>query len=1011
MVMLAMIIITFLAYSSSIRAPFHFDDIGGIHENVTIRKLYPFGGPTGSFTPPPRTTVSGRPVINFSLALNYVFNEMLGIDQRGGPDPRDPSKELGPNKTISYHAANILLHFLCCVLILALIRRTLRHGWIGQKFAGVADLVAVTVTSIWLIHPIQSETLVYIIQRTELIVAACYLGTLYCSLRAWDAAYRETKVGWYIAAIFICLIGMGSKEVMITAPLTVMLYDRAFRTESWVEAIRKRWWFYLLLWLTTIWLLSMQIQFIGPGHPRYQPTMTFLQRFIYEGPRSNTVGFNLGITWFNYLYTQCWAILHYIQLFFWPDRLTLDYGPQMINDSRGVPGVMVLAFFMAVTIAAYIKPNKWVWWGAAAASLVGLIVLANKHVDINAFEITLNRFNIAFAAVLLVTTAGIATIQTLGLFIRLTRWVWLGGIAVTTLIVFLLPAMHAVPVAMGPMSMQLAPNVSMQMNETEWYTYCIMASAVLLGGFSIALLAPVLPTNRWGWLGFLGAWFFMILAPSSSIIPIATEMAAERRIYLSLVTVLVLLLLGVESLRQKWGSYPENKRLAWVLSICGGAFVFYFFDSDWLFRTVLSSRGDVEWLRALTPVLIYLFRLAVAVVATLVAFVVLRSENRPQRWKATWMAIGAAALVFLAFLLRDALIDYTVGVIFAYIVMIVAALASLLLLARSNERAVVLGLVIIGLAWTTYVRGKIYNDTEAIWRDVVLKSPENPRGFDNLGTTLAIANRIIEAEAWLKRSLNVDLNYLPGWHKLGVLAVNQGRLDEGRTYFMRAITLEPNYSPSLQKLGSLLCETGDPATGVQYLEKAAALEPTAENLLALGVGYVQAGRPQDGLRAFEASLQRDPYQVAARGNIGAVFVNNGQPDKAIPFLEQALKLDPNSPGSYLVRANLALAYGWLGKTNEAMEFAKQCLTAMPNEPRIHATIGQMYLRMNQPAEAVRELEIATKLNPRDVEALFNLGQSRRMLGNKVGALEAFQAASQLNPNYPPLRQAMEELAK
>ena len=104
---------------------------------------------------------------------------------------------------------------------------------------------------------------------------------------------------------------------MISMPLAVLLYDRAFRTASWRETFRRRWWFYGPLGLTTVALLYLQSTGLG----------------------SITIGFHLGIAWFEYLYSQCWAIPRYVQLFFWPDRLTLDYGPQMIRDTRGVGGM------------------------------------------------------------------------------------------------------------------------------------------------------------------------------------------------------------------------------------------------------------------------------------------------------------------------------------------------------------------------------------------------------------------------------------------------------------------------------------------------------------------------------------------------------------------------------------------------------------------------------------------------------------------------------------------------
>ena len=330
--MALLVVATFAAYATSLRAPFQFDDLVGIVENVTIRKLWPLLGDTGPLRPPVRTPVVHRPTVNASLALNYAFNDVVGIDNRG------------PWAPFFYRVVNITVHLASAFLLMGIIRRTLRHGWIGEKFANVADLAAIAVVFIWTLHPIQSEALLYIVQRTELLMATCFLGALYCSIRAWDARSVAATAGWCLVAVVVGLVGMGCKAVM--------LYDRAFRNESWRQAFGRRWWFYGLLCLTTALLVSS----------------------MATGPRSNSIGFHLGVAWFEYLYTQCWAILHYVQLLFWPDRLTLDYGPQMIRDARGIAGAVTLTVFGVLTAAVWIKPRWWAWWVAVAGALTAAIV-------------------------------------------------------------------------------------------------------------------------------------------------------------------------------------------------------------------------------------------------------------------------------------------------------------------------------------------------------------------------------------------------------------------------------------------------------------------------------------------------------------------------------------------------------------------------------------------------------------------------------------------------------------
>src|SRR5689334_3330556 len=156
------------AFSSAIKAPFEYDDLPAIDQNASIHDLFS----SSVFSPPPQSPTSGRPVVNFSLALNYAINDVLGVDQR--PDP------YGPNKTIGYHVVNLAVHLACALLLFGIIRRTLR---VRKELSENADLIAGGATLLWLLHPIQTEAVHYLIQRTELIVSAFYAATLYAAIR------------------------------------------------------------------------------------------------------------------------------------------------------------------------------------------------------------------------------------------------------------------------------------------------------------------------------------------------------------------------------------------------------------------------------------------------------------------------------------------------------------------------------------------------------------------------------------------------------------------------------------------------------------------------------------------------------------------------------------------------------------------------------------------------------------------------------------------------------------
>jgi protein O-mannosyl-transferase len=393
---LALIVATVLAYAPALHAPWVMDDDTAIAESASIQLHATAGSP-----------VSGRPVVSATLAFNYALNQLLGIDQRPFPD--------GPDKTVGYRLLNIFFHLCTGALLFGVLRRAIRERPIPEDWRAIADPLATAVTALWLLHPIQSEVINYVVQRTESIASLCYVAVLYASIRAWDAPTEKVRLRWYVAGAMAAVTGMASKEIVISAPLAVVLYDRAFRLPSW-SAIRRpgngRGWFYLALAAVCV------VSFV----------------LIGAGARGNTAGFASPMKWYVYFYSQCWAIAHYLRLVAWPNALAVDYGEQAIGGARGVPGLILLTVFGVATLLAWTR----------------------------------------------------------------------------------------VP--------------------------------------------------RWGWFAFLGSWFFMVLAPSSSFIPIPTEIAAERRIYLALAAVLTLAVVGAEWLRRRFAARMSSRQLCYGLGGVAAAF-------------------------------------------------------------------------------------------------------------------------------------------------------------------------------------------------------------------------------------------------------------------------------------------------------------------------------------------------------------------------------------------------------------------------------------------------------
>ena len=326
------------AYATSFFGAFQFDDIPAILENPTVRHLWPLGIPLRP--PPGALTVSGRPILNLSLALNYAVS---------GYHPW------------SYHAFNLLIHIGVALVLFGIVKRTLA-GTGGPKPA----VSALAVALIWAVHPLTTETVTYIVQRAESLMALFYLLTLYCFIRSIDPARPGRNVGWKALAILACWLGVGTKEVMVSAPVAVLLYDRIFVAKSWRGAWRARRGFYLSLvasWAPLIWLVA------GTGWDR-----------------GGTAGFRVGVSWGGYWLSQGEAMARYLGLVLWPHPLTIDYGPPSAPAAVAYALVALVLVAFVATAVACVRGRPWAFLAglcflvlAPTSVIPGVLQYAAEH--------------------------------------------------------------------------------------------------------------------------------------------------------------------------------------------------------------------------------------------------------------------------------------------------------------------------------------------------------------------------------------------------------------------------------------------------------------------------------------------------------------------------------------------------------------------------------------------------------------------------------------------------------
>jgi tetratricopeptide (TPR) repeat protein len=300
-------------YSNSLSGTFLFDDNAHIG---TLRD------PTTGELRPWRQLVafsSVRPTLTLSLAANYAW---------GGVD------------TTSYHLFNVTVHVVAGLALYGLVRRTSYLPALGGRFAEItADSLAFVAALLWIVHPLQTESVTYIVQRCESMMGMFFLFTMYAYVRSATSP-SFGKWTWYSVAFVSYCLGLASKEVMVMVLPVLLVYDRVFLSTGWREVLRQRGWMFLAFAIPLF------------------AAMSILPSSVLGVPDSTAGLVNSPVTPWEYAGTQPQVILHYLRLVVFPHPQCLDYGWPV--ESRWlyivIPGAIVVGFF---SVSIWMLARGW----------------------------------------------------------------------------------------------------------------------------------------------------------------------------------------------------------------------------------------------------------------------------------------------------------------------------------------------------------------------------------------------------------------------------------------------------------------------------------------------------------------------------------------------------------------------------------------------------------------------------------------------------------------------------
>jgi len=298
---LVAIFAVFEIYWPAIHGPFLLDDSGMPYTAGTV-------DPTLS------AWVKGlRPLLMFSFWLNYHTS--------------------GNQDTFGYHLVNVVLHVLNGSLILLAVRRVLDWAGVEKWHAGVLSVFA---AGLFLLHPLQTESVTYIVSRSETLsvfwLLAAYVAFLY---RAGDAIYTLRALA--ILALFGAAVL--TKEHTAVFPALLLLTDFYWNPGFSLLGIRRNWRLYAPI-------------VVGGAL-----AVAFVLRVLGTGP---SAGFGIKeFTWYQYFFTECRVIWDYLRMFVLPIGQNVDPDVPISHGIVDHGAILGFAGLIAASVAAWIYRRRF----------------------------------------------------------------------------------------------------------------------------------------------------------------------------------------------------------------------------------------------------------------------------------------------------------------------------------------------------------------------------------------------------------------------------------------------------------------------------------------------------------------------------------------------------------------------------------------------------------------------------------------------------------------------------
>lgn len=255
-----------------------------------------------------------------------------------------------------YRAGNLVFHILTGLLVFYTLSLALSNLKKPSFFSANAYYIAFTSALIFLLHPVQTQTVSYVIQgQLEGLAGLFILAITLCLLLFSKAKTTPYKGLISIILLILVFFACGTKEIVIVTPLLLLLTDWFFIAQGDIKSVLSR----LFLHITiAVIICSSYLYLLKPQF--------FIDAFGLKKQAYSTIGnlltqnYRESITAYQFCISQFKVILHYIWIFIWPFNLSPDYDWPLVSSFFSLSCLIPLSILLltAAIIIQRLRKNS-----------------------------------------------------------------------------------------------------------------------------------------------------------------------------------------------------------------------------------------------------------------------------------------------------------------------------------------------------------------------------------------------------------------------------------------------------------------------------------------------------------------------------------------------------------------------------------------------------------------------------------------------------------------------------